>query len=231
MRLRFYEESAILNFIYFGLIVMRFFQILLTVLFLGTVSCHIAPVHKNNSTQDYPAYLSVVKRSDWGWLPLEQELPRHVIHKITIHHGGVEFSRDKNPLEYIRNLQQWSRAEKGWMDIPYHYMIDLDGKIYEARPVIYPGDTNTDYDVEGHLLICIIGNYEVQSVSEAQIEALVRLTAYSARRFDVPLQDIRGHKDYTETACPGKNVYHYLENGSLHRRVSALLDSLNSTGK
>ena len=37
---------------------------------------------------------------------------------------------------------------------------------------------------------------------------------------------IKGHKDYAETACPGKDFYKYLENGTIVKTVSENLKTL-----
>ncbi len=124
---------------------------------------------------------------------------------------------------YLRNLQNWSRNEKNWIDIPYHYMIDLQGRVYEARPLAFPGDTNTTYNPRGHALICVMGNYENQTISEDQLNSVIRLTALLAQEFDVDIDAIKGHKDYAETLCPGTDLYKYLRNGEVHRRVRQVL--------
>ena len=171
----------------------------------------------------YPANLQVIKRAEWGWKSLPDTLPQHKIERITIHHGGVEFTEGKDVQAYIRNMQDWSRADKNWIDIPYHFMIDLQGIIYEARPINYPGDTNTDYDVRSHALINVMGNYEIQTLKPVQLDALINLSAYLAGQFQVDTTDIRGHKDYTETLCPGKDLYQYVQDGIIRQRVVDLL--------
>jgi hypothetical protein len=173
---------------------------------------------------DYPSELGVVLRDRWGWQASERTSPPHSINKITIHHGGEDFAADKDVVEYLRHLQSWSRTEKKWIDSPYHFMIDLKGTIYEARPVNLPGDTNTDYDVRGHALICVIGNYENQIVSQQQLNSLINLTAFLAKRFSVSVDSIRGHKDYTETLCPGKDLYRYLQDGIIVKGVKEKLN-------
>lgn len=173
---------------------------------------------------NYPDSLKVIEREDWGWKPLEKALPEHKISKITIHHGGVEFNKDQDPVEEIRNLQNWSRAEKKWIDIPYHFMIDLNGNIYEARPLNYPGATNTAYDPTGHALVEVMGNYEVQTLSKKQLNSIIDLTAFLAGKYDVPVSEIKAHKDYAETLCPGKDLYKYLENGAIQSAVGRKLE-------
>lgn len=173
----------------------------------------------------YPDKLNVVKRTDWGWLPLPSKIKEHSINKITIHHGGVDFAEDKDPVVGIKNLQVWSRSEKNWIDIPYHFMIDLKGVIYEARPINYPGDTNTEYNPAGHALICVMGNYENQMLSEPQLEAIVKLSAFLAKFYGVGIDEIKTHKDYAaNTLCPGKDIYKYFESGEIHKRIRDVLE-------
>ena len=197
-------------------------SILLTVIIVW--GCSSSSQMINISELEYPNDLKVVSRADWGWIPLDRVLPQHSISKITIHHGGEEFAEDKDMIQYLRNLQSWSRSEKKWIDIPYHFMIDLKGNIYEARPMNFPGDTNTDYDVTGHALICVVGNYEVQIIKDVQLKSLVKLVAFLKQKYRVELKDIKGHKDYTtQTVCPGKDLYKYLANGSFLKMVEAEL--------
>ena len=174
---------------------------------------------------DYPDAINVIERQEWGWKPLEKALPEHEITKITIHHGGVEFREDQNPVEEISNLQNWSRTEKDWIDIPYHFMIDLDGNIYEARPINYPGATNTTYDPTGHALVEVMGNYEVQKLSEEQLKSVIDLSAFLAKKYNVPVEEIKGHKDYAETLCPGEDLYKYLKNGAIQEAVERKLNN------
>lgn len=199
----------------------------IVVLILGIliiVSCSNGKKEIHIQELEYSDYVEVIKRSDWGWLPLGKTKAEAKIKKITIHHGGVEVAKDKDPIESIRNLQKWSRAEKKWIDIPYHFMIDLEGKIYEARPINFPGDTNTEYDPTGHALIEVMGNYEIQEFSKEQMSSLVTLSAFLAKEFNVPLSDIKTHKDYSKTTvCPGKNIYKYFEDGTIQNLIAEKL--------
>jgi len=171
----------------------------------------------------YPDDLVIVTREQWGWKPIEGDHRTHQISRITIHHGGEDFPAEKDPIEYLRHLQEWSRSEKGWIDIPYHFMIDLTGTIYEARPLKYPGDTNTEYDPTGHALICVMGNYENQILNRQQLSSVIRLSAYLADCYGVSPDSIKGHKDYAETLCPGKDLYRYLQDGTIQKGVKEML--------
>ena len=165
----------------------------------------------------------IISRAEWGCVPLADSIAVHEISFITLHHGGEDFPADKDPVQYLKNLQSWCRSDKNWIDIPYHYMIDLQGRIYEARPIQYPGDTNTSYDPRGHALICVMGNYENQVLSPEQLDSVVQLSTWLARKYGVSPDSIRGHKDYTETLCPGEDFYRYIADGTIQTRVSELL--------
>lgn len=169
---------------------------------------------------EYPNELGVVKRADWGWVPIDTSYKTQEVKYITIHHEGVEFTSDKDPVQSIQNLQSWSRSEKQWIDIPYHYMMDLDGNIYEGRPINIPGDTNTEYDPTNHALIEVMGNYEIQILSEIQLNALVNFIKFLKNKYNVPIDNIKTHKDYSsKTVCPGKDIYRYFENGYIQKAL------------
>ena len=197
-------------------------QLILIFLFAGWINGQEEkmPIKELN----YPKELKIIKRNEWGWNPLIKKTDEAKITKITIHHGGVEFTKDNDPKEALRNLQEWSREEKDWIDIPYHFMIDLEGNIYEARPINYPGDTNTEYDPTGHALVEVMGNYEVQTFSYKQLNSMIELIAFLSREFNVPICDIKTHKDYSKmTDCPGKNIYKYFQDSTIVRAVEERL--------
>jgi len=103
---------------------------------------------------------SIFTVTQWGGTPAIDSLAKkHSINYITLHHQGETYPEGRDPVEYLRALQSWSRKDKKWIDIPYHYIIDLKGKVYEGRKIDYAGDTNTEYDPTGHALIEVVGNF------------------------------------------------------------------------
>ena len=167
----------------------------------------------------------IISKEDWQGKDLTREIETHEIKYITIHHGGVEFPEDRDPFQYMRDLQRYSQEDKNWVDIPYHFTIDLNGNIFENRPLEYPGDTNTEYDPTGHALIHVVGNYEIQKVDPEQIEAISHLSAWLAQEYDVPVDSIATHRDYSEqTVCPGEDLYKYFEDGSIHDKIRSYFE-------
>ena len=85
------------------------------------------------------------------------------------------------------------------------------------------GETNTTYNPSGHFLISIIGNYEQQEATPAQVNAIADMMAWALAEFDLPLDRIGGHYNYATTGCPGRHLRKYLEDGSLRRMVAERL--------
>jgi hypothetical protein len=199
-------------------------QTIVTVVFINSIIILFGCSSSNQSLQEFES--EIISVNQWGGTPVNGSLAKkHSIKFITLHHQGEPFPRDRDPKEYLRNLQSWSRSEKKWIDIPYHYIIDLDGKIYEGRNILFAGDTNTEYDPTGHALIEVVGNFEEVEPNELQLNAVVKTMAWLALKYNIPVELIRGHKDYSAiTVCPGKNLYRYLENGYFHENVKKILN-------
>lgn len=171
-----------------------------------------------------PPAPSIVSVDAWGGTPASAPVPTHRISKITLHHQGEVWKDGADVEAYLRRLQQWSRLTKRWADIPYHYVIAPDGRIYAARPLTQAGDTNTEYDPRGHALVMLVGNFEEQQPTPAQLGAAVELTAWLAREHRLGLDDIASHKDYSaQTVCPGKHLYAHLESGWFRAEVGKRL--------
>jgi N-acetylmuramoyl-L-alanine amidase len=159
----------------------------------------------------------IVEVADWGGQPLAALPPApQRISRITVHHQGEVWpaaSRpNDDPASYLQRLQSWSRLTKRWVDIPYHYVIAPDGSIHATRDPAIPGDTNTEYDPRGHALLMLMGNFEVQQPTPAQLESAVALMAHLARRNGLDETAIASHKDYsTQTVCPGAALYARLD--------------------
>jgi hypothetical protein len=167
----------------------------------------------------------IITVSAWGGTPADPAMVRkQTITHITLHHQGEPFPQGKDPVQYLRNLQTWSRNTKHWADIPYHYIIDLDGRIYEGRDINYAGDTNTEYDPTGHALIEVVGNFEEVEPNQKQLDAVVDLMAMLAAKYHVPVERIASHRDFSaQTVCPGANLYRYVQQGYFREQVAQRL--------
>lgn len=162
----------------------------------------------------------ILSREAWGAHAPVLPMKLHAPDRITIHHTGVRSNAERTLEDKLRGLQRFSQREDSlagggrkpaWPDIPYHYYIDVTGRIAEARDVRFVGDTNTSYDPAGHILVVVEGNFEVEQPTPAQLESLRRTVQWLAAEWGVPAAAIRSHKDYARTECPGVNLYDKLD--------------------
>jgi hypothetical protein len=158
-----------------------------------------------------------VTREQWGSEP--QPLPdsrKHTPRFITIHHAGVNWKPGRDPKDFVKTMQKWGQREKSWPDLAYHFMIAPDGRIFECRPIDYEPESNTKYDLQGHIGVELMGNFEEQRPSEAQLKSCVALAAWLCQDLKIDPADIAGHRDRAkkQTACPGKDFNRYLEDGT-----------------
>lgn len=129
------------------------------------------------------------------------------ITRLTVHHQGVAWQPGADVPAYLRRLQAWSRESRRWSDLPYHYIVAPDGQVYEGRAEAVPGDTQTDYDPRGHLLVMLLGNFERQQPSAAQWDATVDLLVQLSRRHGLDAAALGMHRQFTaQTVCPGAHL-------------------------
>jgi hypothetical protein len=150
---------------------------------------------------------------------------QHRITHVTLHHTGdaTPLVPGEDPVRRLRGLQSWGASDRNWWDVPYHFLLDIDGRIFEGRDYHYMGETNTTYDPGGHFLISAIGNYDRQEATPATLNAIADLMAWALEEFDLPIDRIGGHYNYAQTGCPGQHLRKYLEDGTLKRMVAERL--------
>ncbi|TWT95168.1 N-acetylmuramoyl-L-alanine amidase [Botrimarina colliarenosi] len=170
-----------------------------------------------------PRPANFVSAEDWGSRP--DPIPderRHTPQFVTLHHAGVRWTIDRDPVEFIRNMQAWGKRRPEieepprntfWADLPYHFLIAPDGRIFEGRSLDYEPESNTKYDLAGHLGVELMGNFEEQRPSPAQVESAVRLVAWLVAKFDLTLEAISTHAKVADgqTSCPGRDFNRYME--------------------
>ena len=157
--------------------------------------------------------VSILTRAEWGANAPTLEMPANMPVRLTVHHTATKPQPDKSLATKLKSLQRFSQASEklsdgrlkvAWGDIPYHYYIDVSGAVGEGREAKFIGDSNTDYDLNGHLSVVLEGNFEDEPPTPAQIESLVGLLADLSKHYGISWDQIEGHNRYASTACPGK---------------------------
>ena len=130
------------------------------------------------------------------------------ITEIIIHCADTPEGRDVRADE----IRRWHKNERGWSDIGYHYVIDLDGTIEAGRDVETAGAHCTGHNAKS-IGICYVGGCDAQmqpkdTRTEEQKASLLLLLKYLRQKY--PQAKIYGHRDFAQKACPSfdaKNEY------------------------
>ena len=177
------------------------------------------------SLKDAPPPVPVIiSRDEWGARPLNLEAPeefglfdaqsnpegvlyypddlRTVLNTIVVHHSAY-------PNGGPQEIQDLHMDGRGFADIAYHFLIDADGTIYEGRKLDIRGAHVQGFNT-GSVGIVLLGNFNEQQPSEAQLISLRGLVDYL--RYTYEIRYLAGHKDYPDqspdgTECPGDNLY------------------------
>jgi hypothetical protein len=175
---------------------------------------------------------AIVSREEWGSKPQPiADNRKQVPVWVTIHHAGEVWHDKDDPIQFVRHMQVWGqnrpKLEKPprdtyWPDLPYHFLIAPDGRIFEGRPTEYEPESNTKYPLSGNIGVEMMGDFNLQRPTLKQIQSCVRLTAWLCQQYHIDLEHVRTHQDAApdQTDCPGKDFYRYIADGQFKHWVA-----------
>ena len=131
------------------------------------------------------------------------------INKIIIHCSATPENR--NVL--ISEVKKWHVKERGWSDIGYHFVIELDGSVRIGRPIERKGAHSRGNNKDS-IGVCYIGGVDSQMNSkdtrtECQKESLVNLLTDLKDTYG---GTVYGHRDFSKKDCPSFNAKKEYEN-------------------
>jgi len=153
--------------------------------------------------------LHAIPRSQWA---AGQPNPKKMykmgrVERLTIHHEGspkpVTFTDLRSTRARLEAIRRYHTGKRGWGDIGYHYMIDRSGRVWEGRPVMYQGAHVRKHN-ENNIGIMVLGNFEKQAPSDAQLAAVQTTVASLRRQYRVDMKNVRSHREWVATTCPGR---------------------------
>ena len=133
---------------------------------------------------------------------------RH-IDSIGIHCSDTPAGRNVTAAD----IRSWHKA-RGFVDIGYHFVITLDGKIETGRPPANIG-AHCKQQRMNHISIgiCYIGGKTADGRSyadtrtDAQKVALHSLVTRLRKQYGIPADRVFGHRDFAPKACPCFDVH------------------------
>jgi hypothetical protein len=154
--------------------------------------------------------LPLLRRADWSpVLPKPWKLKLADIYdRITVHHAGAgpNYHTSKNAVARDMEGVLVSHIQRNYGDIGYHFVVDYSGTVWEGRSLAYEG-AHVVAQNERNIGVMLLGNFDSQSPSLAQVTSLDRLVALLRDRFRVKPHRVFGHRDLGYSACPGVNLY------------------------
>ena len=121
------------------------------------------------------------------------------INKIIVHCTATPEFRKVS----VEEIDRWHK-DRGWSQIGYHYVVQLDGTINRGRPI-----TITGAHVKGHnkgsIGITYVGGCDSEmnpcdTRTDEQIDSLEYLIGYLCASY--PGAEVYGHRDFSSKACP-----------------------------
>tara|TARA_E500000318_G_C3557468_1_gene211763 strand:+ start:1791 stop:2198 length:408 start_codon:yes stop_codon:yes gene_type:complete len=121
------------------------------------------------------------------------------IEKIIVHCSATPEGRDVSTEE----IRQW-HLDRGWSDIGYHFVIELDGTVGDGRPVEIAGAHAQGHNSDS-IGVCYVGGVDSDmepkdTRTEEQKESMDDLIRDLLD--DYPHAVVIGHRDVSEKACP-----------------------------
>lgn len=131
---------------------------------------------------------------------------------VAIHHTTTHIDDANSPeaeREHMRELEKIGEKRFG-TGISYNVVIFPSGRAYQGCSFHRRG-THTGGHNSTVRSIAYVGNFETEYPTDAALSKGARIIEEGRNRwwrFNAP---INGHRDYTATACPGRNLYKYLD--------------------
>ena len=187
-------------------------------------------------------------RAEWNAEPFRGTpvpLNRPTYNYKTLHHtAGFAAVTLTEGLEQVKRIQDFHQNGRGWNDIGYHFLMDQEGRLYQGRPFLNPsapfdrgpplvrgahvGGANT-----GNIGVSLMGCYHPpeggtcrHTMTEAAVDSLVATFGFLSERYGVSPDAMRGHRDFSSTACPGDNNYAMMD--SFRAKIAELLITGNA---
>lgn len=143
----------------------------------------------------------VVGEKTWSKLGVAPMPSARWIDEIIVHCTATPEDDDVT-VEQIRN---WHVKGRGWKDIGYHYIIRLDGSVYNGRPVSMVGAHCGGHNAHS-IGVCYVGGLAADGKTPKDTRTPIQKTAL--RQLLKTLKKtygnakIYGHRNFAAKACP-----------------------------
>lgn len=164
---------------------------------------------------------NLVTRKAWGALPSKAISPQRpeAVRFLVVHYSAMdadEQAAHRNCAGRVRGIQRYHMTSdqltpSGASDIGYSWLVCKHGYVFKGRgwrrlPAATGGANS--YTVA----VCFLGNDTVNrdDVTNEGRAAIRQVLAF-VRRNAPNFEGVRGHRDFGATACPGDELYRFVQ--------------------
>ena len=122
------------------------------------------------------------------------------INRIILHCSATPEGKDYS----VDTIRKWHK-KRGWRDIGYHYIIQLDGTISQGRPIDKAGAHTKGHNLDS-IGICYIGGTDkdgkAKDTMTVEQNKAFRMLVMSIKILFGDGITIHGHNEFSSKACP-----------------------------
>ncbi len=141
-----------------------------------------------------PEWIPAAAANQWKWIVVH--------HSATPTGSAATFDRD--------------HRQKGWDELGYHFVIgngtlsgdgqvEVGGRWPKQKWGAHAKTADNRFNDYG-IGICLVGNFEIDRPTPAQLRAATKLVSYLMETYHIGPQYVLGHGDTKPTDCPGRNL-------------------------
>jgi N-acetylmuramoyl-L-alanine amidase len=119
------------------------------------------------------------------------------LRRVILHHTASPMASTS-----VDDILRW-HLQRGMSGIGYHFVIDGSGVIHSTRWIQRVGAHTRGHNLDS-VGIALIGNFERETPTSAQMNALVTLLKDLQREYGIDRLQLHG--DLAATKCPGRNL-------------------------
>ena len=184
-----------------------------------------APVSPVGTRRDALApFPTVLPRSAWG-ARAPTCMSATTPYRMVVHHTASPTNDSVTPEVRLRQTQSFHMDTRGYCDIAYNFLMSRDARVWEGRGNGVLGGHTLNQNA-GNMALCIIGTYTTDTLTPQQECAAAGWMAWQHSLHGIALNrtNIRGHREWGSTECPGQMVFDRLD--ALVRQAATTCDGL-----
>lgn len=135
--------------------------------------------------------------------PLPIDTNKNIPKWLIVHHTETQGQTFEQINEFHR--QKWNLLSSLGFYLGYHYFIDIDGSVRQARADVDEGAHCIGYNLKS-IGIGLNGNFDITTPTIPQINSLKKLLLELALKYKIPNNKIVPHRRFSPKTCYGSKL-------------------------